>query len=176
MQATSFLIGSWNMTWSILSFHPCVYVQLIHKTYEFCHLDELLEIHAWELGGDSIFVGTTSYLNHWSEKDLKPHALGLSADKIRSTWFFFTLSEQLSCGTEHQNNKSSFQNWKLIGDFISCYSLKCVWTIEVVIACFCPNGIRCIDLSSITLLVTFQRTYRAQILWNTRICSRTWVF
>jgi hypothetical protein len=46
MQATSLLVGSWNMTLSILSFHPCVYVQLIHKTYEFCHLDKLLEIHA----------------------------------------------------------------------------------------------------------------------------------
>jgi hypothetical protein len=51
MQATFLLVGSWNMTCSILHF--------IHKTYKFCHLDKLLEIHVWELGGASIFVGTT---------------------------------------------------------------------------------------------------------------------
>jgi hypothetical protein len=56
MQATSLLVGSWNMTSFILSFHPCVYVRFIHKTYEFRHLDKLLEIHASELAGANIIL------------------------------------------------------------------------------------------------------------------------
>jgi hypothetical protein len=99
--------------------------------------------------GASIFVRTTSYLNHLSEKDkFKPHALA-----FLHVIFLHALSEQLS-----KQYISFSQDWKLIGDLISSYSLKCVWTIEVVTACFCPNGISCSDLSSITLLLTFQRS------------------
>ncbi len=55
-------VGTWpDLFWV---FSVCtVYSQNLWNT------DKLLEIHAWELGGASIFVGTTSYLNHWSEKD-----------------------------------------------------------------------------------------------------------
>jgi hypothetical protein len=157
-------IKCWQLEHDLIYFEFSFWVQIIHKTYEFSHLDKLLEIHARELGGARIlFVGITSYLNQWSEKDkFKPcrHWACLQANCWFQHMIFLHIIRAafMWCGTKPQNNKSFLLNWKLIGDFISSYSLKCVWAIKVVTACFCPNCICCTDLSSITLLVRFQRT------------------
>ncbi len=77
-------IKCWQLEHDLIYFEFSSLCVSIHKTYEFSHLDKLLEIHAWESGGARIlFVGITSYLNQWSSKDkFLPNALGLSASKL----------------------------------------------------------------------------------------------